>query len=88
MEIYRVWNSTEGFIFEDEQGKPLYGTGIKNKLLYTFYGGTKIKTIVDDCSFSGPEFLLEITELDNKISLSIYRQKHPSKEIFNFVKFN
>ena len=88
MNIHRVWNSTEGFIFDDEKGKTLYGNGTKNKLLYTFYGGTTIKTIVDDCSFAGPDFILEITELNNTISLSIFRQTHPSKKIFNFVKLN
>lgn len=85
MKIERIWNSTEGFIFEDVEGK-LIGEGIKNKLLYTFYGGTIIRTIVNDCSYSGPEYLIEIEEGVGTISLTVARQTEPSKKIFVFTK--
>ena len=85
MKVERIWNSTDDFIFEDTEGV-LYGHGIKNKLLYTFYGGTTIRTIVDDCSYSGPEYLIEIIQESGKITLTIARQTEPSKKIFVFTK--
>lgn len=86
MNLERIWNSNDGFIMEEVGGK-CHGRGTKNKLLYTFYGGTKIKNIFEDC-YSGPEYLIEIIQESAKISITIARQTEPSKKIFVFTKLN
>jgi hypothetical protein len=91
MYIKNIWNATRGFIFEDNEGKTWCEfsdekESVKNKLLYTFYDDAKIK-YTDKDTYTGPEYIIEMLRTDNQATLTIARQKQPSKKIFVFTKF-
>ena len=87
MYIKQIWNATQGFIFEDADGKTWceFDGSIKNKLLYTFYDAAKIKFQIEN-TYVGPEYIIQVDSVENQTKLTIARQKDPSKKIFVFTK--
>ena len=84
IKLERIWNSTKGFILEETNGA-IHGIGTKNKLLYTFYGGTEIRSKFDEC-YSGPEYLIEVDREEDFVTITIARQTDTRKKIFTFRK--